>query len=242
MDPASRAQTANAATTGRRLVTSSFRSLATPAVDTQLRSWLCCTLSRRAVAGTHRGIDVTSSSSFPRRSFLAASGVVTGLLAAGGPLSLIAPSRAWALEVRALTSSQGATLLSVARTIAPHDGLEDAAYALVVKALDAAMAADEHTRASVVAGLAALGDDFASRSEAARTEALKAAEGSEFFRLVRSATLANLYSSPLAYAHFGYQGEAFTKGGYLTRGFDELDWLPDVPLDDSGPNPGRAAR
>jgi hypothetical protein len=185
---------------------------------------------------------VTSNSSLPRRNFLAASGIVTGLLAAGGPLSLIAPSRAWALELKALTSSQGATLMSVARTIAPHDGLEDAAYAIVLKAVDAAVLADEHTRASVLSGLAHLGEDFASRPEAARVQALKSVEGSEFFRFVRSQTLFNLYSSAIAYAHFGYEGEAFSKGGYLTRGFSELDWLPDVPLEDSGPDPARSSR
>lgn len=160
---------------------------------------------------------------------------MSGLLAAGGPLSLIAPGRAWALELTALTSSQGATLMSIARTIAPHDGLEDAAYALVVKAIDAAAAADEHIRALLSSGLAGLGEDFATRTETARVSALKAVEHSEFFQLVRSMTLGNLYSSAIAYAHFGYEGEAFSKGGYLYRGFNELNWLPDVPLEDSGP-------
>jgi hypothetical protein len=48
----------------------------------------------------------------------------------------------------------------------------------------------------------------------------------------------NLYSSPFAYAYFGYEGEAFSKGGYLMRGFNDLRWLPDVPVADSGPMPG----
>jgi hypothetical protein len=181
---------------------------------------------------------VSTMSPIPRRTFLAASGIVSGLLAAGGPLSLIAPGRAWALEMKALSSSQGAALMSVARTIAPHDALEDAAYALVVKAIDAAAAADEHIRALVVSGLAGLGDGFGSQTEAARIAALKTAEQSEFFKLLRSSTLANLYSSAIAYAHFGYEGEAFSKGGYLTRGFNDLHWLPDVPLQDSGPGVG----
>lgn len=176
----------------------------------------------------------------PRRSFLAASGIVSGLLVAGGPLSLIAPGRAWALELKVLNSAQGATAMSVARTIAPHDGLEDAAYALVVKAIDAAAAADEHVRTLATSGLAGLGDSFASQSEAARIAALKVVEHSEFFKLMRSSTLANLYSSAIAYAHFGYEGEAFSKGGYLTRGFNDLHWLPDVPLQDSGPGVGGA--
>jgi hypothetical protein len=181
---------------------------------------------------------VSTMSPIPRRTFLAASGIVSGLLAAGGPLSLIAPSRAWALEMKALTSSQGAALMSIARTIAPHDGLEDAAYALVVKAIDAAAAADGHTREIVVSGLAGLGANFASQTEAARVAALKTVEQSEFFQLLRASTLANLYSSSIAYAHFGYEGEAFSKGGYLTRGFNDLHWLPDVPLQDSGPGVG----
>jgi hypothetical protein len=181
---------------------------------------------------------VSTMNPIPRRTFLAASGIVSGLLAAGGPLSLIAPSRAWALEMKALTSSQGAALMSVARTIAPHDGLEDAAYALVVKAIDTAAAAEEHVHALVASGLAGLGGSFASQTEAARIAALKTVEKSEFFQLLRSSTLANLYSSPIAYAHFGYEGEAFSKGGYLTRGFNDLQWLPDVPLEDSGPGVG----
>lgn len=181
---------------------------------------------------------MSTLSPIPRRSFLAAGGMLSGLLAAGGPLSLIAPGRAWALELKVLTSSQGAALLSVARTIAPHDTLEDAAYAIVVKAIDAAAAADEHLRALITSGLTGLGESFDSQTEAARITALKAIENSEFFKLVRASTLANLYSSAIAYAHFGYEGEAFSKGGYLTRGFNDLHWLPDVPLQDSGPAVG----
>jgi hypothetical protein len=181
---------------------------------------------------------MSTMSPIPRRSFLAASGFVTGLLAAGGPLSLIAPGRAWSLELKTLTSAQGAALMSAARTIAPHDGLEDAAYALVVKAFDAAAAADEHTHAMLVSGLSGLGEAFATQPEAARIAALKGVEHTEFFKFLRSTTLANLYSSAIAYAHFGYEGEAFSKGGYLTRGFDDLHWLPDVPLKDSGPRVG----
>jgi phage-related tail fiber protein len=190
---------------------------------------------RLAAAHEFGGHRVTGH--FPRRNFLAAGGILSGYLAAGSPFALFAPGRAWALDLRSLSSAQGATLLSVARTIAPHDTLEDAAYALVVQAIDEAAASDAHARTIVTTGLAQLGEDFAARGEAARVEALKAVESSEFFTWVRAKTLGTLYASPIAYAHFGYEGEAFSKGGYLTRGFDELRWLPDVPLEDSGPNP-----
>ena len=172
-----------------------------------------------------------------RREFLG-TGVLTGLLAAGSPLALLAPSRAWALDLKAFTSAEGQALLMLARTIAPHDHLEDAAYAVVVKAFDDAAAQNTATLALLRTGLAHLGAGFASASEAKRVAALKAIESGAFFQTARATTLGALYASPLAYAYFGYEGEAFSKGGYLHRGFNDLRWLPEVPLADSGPVPG----
>jgi hypothetical protein len=166
--------------------------------------------------------------------------MLTGLLAAGSPLACFAPSRAWALDLTTLTSQEGATVLAAARTIAPHDKLEDAAYALVVHSIDASAAKDEGLRRQYQVGLARLGANFATASEPARVEALKAVEPSAFFQALRTNTLQVLYATPMAYAYFGYEGEAFSKGGYLFRGFNDLRWLPDVPQADSGPVLGSA--
>jgi hypothetical protein len=176
-----------------------------------------------------------------RRDFLKVTGVLTGCLAAGSPLALLAPSRAWALDLTAFTSSQGATLLSVARTVLPHDGLDDAAYAAVVHSADADAARDAAARKLYTDGIASLGSRFATSYEDQRVEALKKIESSAFFQQFRVKALSVLYSTPLAYAHFGYEGEAFSKGGYLTRGFNDLRWLPEVPLGDAGPTPGAAS-
>jgi hypothetical protein len=70
-----------------------------------------------------------------RREFLHATGVLTGFLAVGSPLALLAPSRAWAVDLTSLTTAEATTLLAATRTIAPHDKLEDAAYAFVICAL-----------------------------------------------------------------------------------------------------------
>ncbi|HEX4676423.1 MAG TPA: Twin-arginine translocation pathway signal [Steroidobacteraceae bacterium] len=170
-----------------------------------------------------------------RREFLHVTGVLTGLLAAGSPLALLAPSRAWAVDLTSLTSAEAATLLAATRTIAPHDKLEDAAYAFVVRALDAAAAKDEALHRQLKEGVASLGAGFAGGSESVRVEALRRIESTPFFQNLRVQTLLVLYSTPLAYAYFGYEGEAFSKGGYLQRGFNDLRWLPDVPAADSGP-------
>ena len=175
-----------------------------------------------------------------RRDFLRTTGVLTGLLAAGSPLALFAPSRAWAVDLKKLTSAEGATLLALVRTIAPHDKLEEAAYALVVQAADADAAADPATLALLRAGCQQLGPSFAGEPEPMRVQALKAIESGAFFQSMRVRTLGTLYSSPLAYAYFGYEGEAFSKGGYLFRGFNDLRWLPEVPLEVSGPVPSQS--
>jgi hypothetical protein len=176
-----------------------------------------------------------------RRDFLKTStGVITGVLAAGSPLALIAPSRAWAADLKIFTTAEGATLMAVARTIAPHDKLEDAAYAIVVQSLDADAATDEATRKVVRDGLTGLGATFATAPENVRVDALKKIEPTPFFATMRVKTLGVLYATEMAYRYFGYEGEAFSKGGYLFRGFNDLRWLSEVPLADSGPVPKQA--
>jgi hypothetical protein len=178
---------------------------------------------------------MTANVTMHRREFIGATGVLTGLLALGSPLALIAPSRAWALDLQTLTTEEGAVLLAVARTIAPHDQLDDAPYALVVAALDANAGHDPATLELLRQGVSGLGADLATAAEAERVAALQARESTPFFKTVRAVTLSTLYASPLVYAYFGYEGEAFSKGGYLHRGFNDLRWLPEVPLSDSGP-------
>jgi hypothetical protein len=164
-------------------------------------------------------------------------GLLTGLVVAGSPLALIARGRAWAVDLTALSSAEGAALLAIARTIAPHDKLDDAAYAIVVQTIDNDANKDESTRKTLKEGLAALGPGFAASAENDRVAALKKIESSAFFQVMRQKTMQVLYATPVAYAYFGYEGEAFSKGGYLLRGFNDLRWLPEVPLQDGGPMP-----
>lgn len=173
-----------------------------------------------------------------RRELLkATTGMLTGLVVAGSPLALIARGRAWAVDLTFLTSSEGATLMAMTRTISPHDKLDDAAYALVIQAIDSDASKEENTRKMIQDGIASLGPAFAASTENDRVETLKKIEPSAFFQAVRQKTVQVLYATPMAYAYFGYEGEAFSKGGYLLRGFNDLRWLPEVPLQDSGPMP-----
>lgn len=172
-----------------------------------------------------------------RRDFMkSVTGVLTGVLVSSVPFASLLPSTAWAVDLTALTGAEGLALTAMIKTIAPHDGLDDAAYAMVVGAIDRGATTPDAVQ-SLKAGIASLGDGFTSAPESTRVERLKSIENTAFFQSTRVTTLMVLYANPFAYAHFGYEGEAFSKGGYLTRGFNDLRWLPEVPLEASGPLP-----
>ncbi len=164
-----------------------------------------------------------------RRSLLRGSGVLLGTLAAGSVLTAFAPSRAWAVELKTLSGAEGTALMKMGRVLYPHKQLPDAVYALLAKDLDVG-AADAKTASMLREGIASLnmaaGGTFAAATAAKQLVAVKSVEATPFFAAVRSKCVTSLYDNDMAYAAFGYPGSAWEKGGYITRGFQDLKWLP----------------
>ncbi len=181
-------------------------------------------------------VKVDAPEGISRRRFLkTGSGVLMGTLAAGsGALMALAPSRSWALSLNALSDSEGDKILKVTRAIFPHDTLDDAVYALVVKDLDAAAAKDSGVASLLRDGLKELdklaGGDWARLDYLARENLVIKMAGSDFFEKIRGTSVVSLYNNEMAWAHFGYEGASYDKGGYFDRGFQDLDWLPDPDL------------
>lgn len=177
-----------------------------------------------------------------RRRFLKGSGsTLMGTLAMTSmPIAILAPSRSWALELQTLDAHQGEVLLRLTRHIFPHSTLEDAVYALVVKDLDSA-SADSGVKGMLADGISHLDDraggDWLGLDDERQLMHVRAIAGSDLFRKVQSTAVVSLYNNEMAFRHFGYGGE---KGdaGYITRGFNDLTWLPDPPASASGPVPG----
>ena len=175
-----------------------------------------------------------------RRHLLKGTGVLTGTLVAGSTLALLAPSTVWALELKTLTQAEGAVLMKMGRVLYPHKKLPDAVYALLAKDLDAAASGDAKAAAQLRAGIASLnsaaGGDFAKADGAAQLKAVKGMEAEPFFGTVRGKCITSLYDNDMAYTAFGYPGSAWEKGGYITRGFQDLKWLP-APTATASPKP-----
>lgn len=138
-------------------------------------------------------------------------------------------SAAWAIEVTALKPETMATLVQMARDIYPHDHVPDQFYVVAVKGYDT-----EDQAPMIEAGIAAL--DAAARGkghasyigagwEDDRVEVLRGMEESEFFQTIRGGLVTGLYNQKEVWPLFGYEGESFSQGGYMNRGYNDIDWL-----------------
>ena len=131
----------------------------------------------------------------------------------------------------ALEQHVAATVTALARTLYPHAALADAVYERVTAKVAEAVAEDPVQASTVNDGVADLdgrGDQpFTERTPEQRLEDAKAIAGSPFFELVRSTAVVEIYSDARTWRLLGYEGPSFAQGGYLHRGFNDLDWLPD---------------
>jgi hypothetical protein len=164
-----------------------------------------------------------------RRDFLCTTGFIVVGLASGGSI-ILAPDHTWAMSTAAIDAHTAQTLLVMARQLFPHDRLGDQYYVAVVEAIDKQATADAALRKLLADGVARLdgarGIPWIELSNGARNAVLKTVEASEFFSTMRMATINNLYTNPLVYRFFGFEGSSVEHGGYINRGFDDIGWLP----------------
>ena len=169
-----------------------------------------------------------------RREFLKGSGILMGSLA-GSSLLALAPSSVWAMELKNLSTDEGKALMAMGRTLYPHKKLPDAVYALLAKDLDANKDDAKMLKGGIEQLNKAAGGNFANASDAKKLEAVKSLEKTPFFGKVRGQCITSLYDNDMAYAAFGYPGASWDRGGYITRGFQDLKWLPDPDAQASPP-------
>jgi hypothetical protein len=124
------------------------------------------------------------------------------------------------------------TLLLMTRDLFPHDRLAMQHYAVVVDNLDKRAVTDAAAGQLLVEGVArldaALNTPWINLDDSAREAVLRKMEATEFFAMVRLSAINGLYGNPLVYKTFGYVGSSIEFGGYIDRGFDDINWLSDT--------------
>ena len=170
-----------------------------------------------------------------RREFLKTSAlVVAGTAVAASGLINVAGADEWTGRLSTLNPHEASTLLAMAKRIFPHRGIDDSCYLKVVEVLDTSSKSDPAVAKMLTEGVVTLdgsggGTKFADLKENEQIAALEAVQTTPFFQKVRGTELESLYSNPAMWKAFGYQGPAYASGGYIHRGFNDLNWLPDPP-------------
>lgn len=163
-----------------------------------------------------------------RRRFLVAAITYSGLISTGMAAVMLRAGSVWAKSAE----GNAGELTRMARLLFPHDGVADDVYAEVINSIltdtvnDAAML-DMLNQAVAALNAAQKGDWF----EAGTNEqiaAMQAVEGEAFFAAVLGNVQARFYNHPEVWKLINYPGSSVEFGGYVNRGFDDIDWLPET--------------
>ena len=107
-----------------------------------------------------------------------------------------------------------------------HPMLDDAIYGKVIHDLDEKAAKDEALLKTLQSGAAKLTEaKFDTLDPDAQEAALRQIQDTPEFQTVRGACVVVIYNNPEVWPIFGYEGESYSKGGYVERGFNDIEWL-----------------
>jgi hypothetical protein len=178
--------------------------------------------------------EVDRRSKYDRRVFLkgAATTVPTVAIATSAGLSI---GDAWADDATTLSPATLKTLVKMARDIYPHDFLGDSYYITAVKPWDAKAAKEPAVKSLINDGVARLDQEANDLHklpylqvpwETDRVALLQRIEPTAFFQKIRGDLVVSLYNQKELWPKFGYEGSSAEYGGYIKRGFADIDWLP----------------
>jgi hypothetical protein len=180
--------------------------------------------------------EVDRRGKYSRRNFLQGAATAIPVVAVASSTG-IGIEDAWATDATTLAPATLKTLVKVARDIYPHDLLADSYYITAIKPWDAKAAKDPAVKALLEDGVRRLDQDAQDRHkvaylhvpwEADRVVLLQGIEHTDFFKKVRSDLVVSLYNQEELWPKFGYEGSSAEHGGYIKRGFNDIDWLPKV--------------
>ena len=153
---------------------------------------------------------------------------------ASGAMSVLGVSSQYALAESLVSASpknpETETLVQYAYFLLPVLAPTHARYRAVADKVSA-QAADVPPIAAMMAdGIAALNASgkgpWLQLPLQERAGLVRELEGTTFFGFLRWTTSEVVMRDPVLWQKLGYQGSAMEQGGYLHRGFDDIDWLP----------------
>jgi hypothetical protein len=159
-----------------------------------------------------------------RRYFLKLTGTTLGLAA------MLSPQRLLAADWRPGPAELN-TLAAFAHDLFPHPRVPSSLYDEIATRLQQQAAASPQASATLREGLMQLhrlagSPGWPALAGKQRDDAVRKLQGGPFFNLVRGTGVVVLYRDQRVWDLVGYGGNAIAKGGYLYRGFNDINWLP----------------
>ena len=165
---------------------------------------------------------------FTRRNFLLGTASSSAVASIFGAVSI-----AEAKIVAGSSSTDRKLIFNMIRTLYPHASFPDWPYESTTDHVINKGTADAGKMIMMRDGLRDLADaSFQGLSLKNATSYLKSIEGSAFFNHVRGTSVVTLYNDKEVWDILGYEGASFDKGGYINRGFNDLDWLPEPRIEE----------
>ena len=162
-----------------------------------------------------------------RRRFLVATIAYSGLISTGMGAALLRASSAWAQSAE----GEAGELTRMARLLFPHVGIADDVYAEVIDSILSAAASDASMTDTLTMAVTELNTaqdgDWVNASAGEQIAAMQAVENEAFFGAILGSVRVRFYNHPKVWEHIGYPGSSVEHGGYVDRGFDDIDWLPE---------------
>ena len=162
-----------------------------------------------------------------RRRFLVAT-ITFSALATNVPFTAwLKSSAAWAES----TGESDKLLAQMARCLFPHDGISDHVYAEVMSGVIAASADDPSLAGVLQSAETAFNTQrklpWMRLDETEQLAVLQELQNESFFTTVLATVRAHFYHHPTVWQHLDYPGSSREHGGYINRGFNDIDWLPE---------------
>lgn len=165
---------------------------------------------------------------FTRRNFLLGTASSTALVKMWGALNV-----AEAKIVAGSSDKDRKLLDKMVRTLYPHNTFPNGPYDRTTEDVINKGNADAGKMLMMRDGLKDLvKNSFGDLNFNEATKYLKSIEGSAFFNHVRGTSVVTLYNDKEVWDVLGYEGASFDKGGYVNRGFNDLDWLPEPRIEE----------
>jgi hypothetical protein len=165
-----------------------------------------------------------------RRQFLKRSGGIL-TIGVGGLQIACSIEQTKQIDSASLDDEAILSLVRIFQHILPHSDLDTQVYIDAVTTLTQRTSNNPVFRKELEDGLSGLNSETAWLDLTANEQvnALKAIEKSRFFIALQTTALEQLYRDGRTWELVGYEGEAIKFGGYVNRGFNDIDWLPEPP-------------